>query len=267
MKHILLLISIIIFATVTNAHAGNITYSKRLIRGVPVHIVTANLNSPDVKVSPAIAKHGIGTSEGYGSMLTRLQPSASITGTYFCVRSLIPVGHIIVENQFINRGSVGTGVCITPANTVEFIPMKYAAKTDWTSYTYAIRTGPRLVNSGVVSVSPRAEGFRDVSIYRKAQRSALGVTGNNKLLLITVNKPIYLSKLAHILKDLGAVDAVNLDGGSSTALSYHNRVLSHPGRRLTNLLVVYDSPAKYARIREKLAPTPLLANTDAESRG
>lgn len=267
MKLILLFTLIFNFMIITNVLAGNVAYNKRWIRGVVAHVVTANLNSPDVKVSPAIAKHGIGTSEGYGSMLSRLQPTASITGTYFCVRSLLPVGHIVIENNIIYKGSVGTGVCITPANTVEFIPMKYAPKTDWTSYTYAIRTGPRLVNNGVVYVSPRAEGFRDISISRKAQRSALGVTKHNKLLLVTVNRPIYLSKLAHIMKDLGAVDAVNLDGGSSTALSYKNKVFSHPGRRLTNLLVIYESPAKYARIRQKLAPMPVLANTESESRG
>lgn len=259
---ILLLVSLVSPRT----HADvNVVYSKRWVQETPVHVVTANLNSPNVTVSPAIARHGIGTSEGFGSMLSRLQPAAAITGVYFCVRSLQPVGDIVIDGLPVVTGSVGTAVCFTQGKGVEFKKAERGRAIDLAGYSSVLRTGPRLVTNGQATVSPWTEGFRDPSLFRKAQRSALGVTKHNKLLLVTVNRPVYLSKLAKIMKDLGAVDAVNLDGGSSTALYCNGIVPSHPSRTLTNLLVVYDSPAKFARVKDSLAPSAVVASKRTRS--
>jgi len=266
MRRVGLLIAILLLrASILLGAGDNVSYSKRWVQGVPVHVVTANLNSPDVKVSPAIARHGIGTSEGFGSMLSRLQPTAAITGTYFCVRSLLPVGDIVVDGKLVNFGSVGTGLCLTAGNRVEFKLIKDARMTNWAGYSSVVCAGPRLVNHGAAYVSPRSEGFRDGTLYREARRSAIGVTASNKLLLVTVNRPIYLSKLARIMRDLGAVDAISLDGGSSTALYCKGRILSHAGRRLTNLIVVYESPTKFAKIKPHLAPSPVIASKPSRS--
>jgi len=263
-----LLITILLLraSILLEADAGNnISYSKRWVQGVPVHVVTANLSSPDVRVSPAIAQHGVGTSEGFGSMLSRLQPTAAITGTYFCVKTLLPVGDIVVDSKLVSFGSVGTGLCFTGDNRVEFKLTQESRVTKWAGYSSVVCAGPRLVSNGVAYVSPRSEGFRDGGIYRKARRSAIGVTKYNKLLLVTVNRPVHLSKVARIMRDLGAVDAISLDGGSSTALYCKGRVLSHPGRRLTNLIVVYESPTKFARIKPHLAPSPVIASKSSRS--
>ena len=265
--YVLLVSSLLLPALIPEVNAGgNVAYSKRWIQGTPVHVVTVNLNSPNVKVSPAIARHGIGTSEGFGSMLSRLQPTAAITGTFFCVRSLVPVGRIVVDSKPVNFGDVGTAVCFGADNSVDFRLAHRAVNSDFSGYESIICAGPRLVRDGVRCVAPSAEGFRDRSLYKEAHRSALGVTKHNKLLLVTVNRPIYLSRLARIMRDLGAVDAVNLDGGSSTALSYRDDVLSHPGRRMTNLIVVYDSPTEFAKIKPSLAPSPVVAATTSESK-
>ena len=261
----LLLIGILLSVAALNASAGNVAYNKHWVRKVPVHVVTVNLNSPNVRRSPAISQHGIGSSEGFGSMLSRLHPTAAITGTYFCLRTLVPVGDIVVDGQIVNTGSVGTGVCFTSDNIVHLRAPSPSYAKDWSIYTSVLCTGPRLVRDGIAYVNPWAEGFRDRALYRPARRSALGLTANNKLLLVTVNKPIYLSKLAHIMHDLGAVDAVNLDGGSSTAIYYKGRVPSHPGRRLTNLIVVYESPDKFAQIKPELAPLQVIAQSPSKS--
>ena len=264
--HILLLTCVFLPAALVKADAdSSVAYSKRWVQGLPAHVVTVNLNSRNVRVSPAIARYGIGTSEGFGSMLSRLQPTAAITGTYFCVRSLVPVGRIVIDSKVVNIGHVGTAVCIAPDNTVEFKPTSYASAPGSSIYPSILCTGPRLVSNGVANVAPWAEGFRDKALYRNAQRSALGVTKHNKLLLVTVNRPIHLSRLACVMRDLGAVNAVSLDGGSSTALFHKGRVLSHPGRRLTNLIVVYESPTMFARIKPQLAPSPVIAKTHSKS--
>lgn len=76
---------------------------------------------------------------------------------------------------------------------------------------FAVQSGPRLVVKG--QVPPLRPGY--------ANRSALGIDSQGKVLLIvTENLPISTSDLAHILKDppLNCVDALNLDGGSSSQL-------------------------------------------------
>jgi len=247
------------------ADQGTVVYSKVFLRGVPVNVITANLNSPDVVVTPAVARHGVGTSEGFGSMLSRLQPAAAITGTFFCMKSLIPVGDIVIEGRLVNSGCVGTAVCFTRDHAVVFNSGGPSANPNTAMHPAVVASGPRLVRDGVFTLDPRSEGFRDRALFRQAARTALGITANNKLILVTVKRPIYLRKLAHIMLELGAVNAVNLDGGSSTAMYYKGRILSHPGRRLTNLIVVYETLGDYAKIKPGLAPSPVVAVTSSKS--
>ncbi|HAH86764.1 MAG: phosphodiester glycosidase family protein [Armatimonadota bacterium] len=246
-------------------HAGSssIAYTKKWLRNTPVHVVTVNLNDPDIVVSTAIARRGIGSSEGFGSMLSRLSPAAAITGTYFCLNSLVPVGDIVVDGRTVNTGSVGTGICFTPDNILEFKPA--GGRRDWTGYQSVVCSGPNLVRNRIAYVTKRMEGFTSESLYRKASRTAVGITKANKMLLVSVNQPIYMGTLAKIMKDLGAVNAANLDGGTSTALYCKGRVLSHPGRKLTNLIVVYESQKKFAAVRHRLAPSPVASGGNPRS--
>ena len=261
MKRLIVLTIAVLFQTCLLASLyaeSNVAYSKQWVHGVSAQVVTVNLNSLDVRVSPALAKYGVGSSEGFGSMISRLAPTAAITGTYFCVRSLIPVGDIVINGESVHSGCVGTAVCFTENNVVEFKDIG-SKEHNWTGYMSVICTGSRLVRNGSAYVTPRAEGFKDPSVMHKAQRCAIGVTKNNKVLLVTVKKPVYLSHLAHIMRELGAMNAVCLDGGSSSALYFKGRSYCHPGRRLTNLLVIYESPEQFANAKSKLAPEPLVA--------
>lgn len=54
-------------------------------------------------------------------------------------------------------------------------------------------------------------------------RSAISVTKDNKLLLLTVNQAT-IKDLAEIMKDLGAKEAMNLDGGASSRLYYRGNI-------------------------------------------
>lgn len=69
-----------------------------------------------------------------------------------------------------------------------------------------------------------------------AQRSALGLTADGKLILVTtVSK---MSDLALIMKDLGSTDAFNLDGGASSALYVNGKYVKQAGRQLNTVLLV-----------------------------
>lgn len=101
----------------------------------------------------------------------------------------------------------------------------------------AVGCGPRLVADGAVSYDPAGEGFSSPKILSSAgARSAVGVTRDRTLLLVTCGGAT-VRQLAEIMKALGAWDAMNLDGGASSGLWAQGRLLTRPGRPISNALV------------------------------
>lgn len=141
----------------------------------------------------------------------------------------------------MTEGSVGSVLSIGDDGKAEVRSLegKMGRHIDWTGTKFAISAGPTLLRNNTITIAPSSEGFRDRGLYGPRIRAAMGVTGNNKLLLLTSRYPVSLHELARIFQDLGAVDAVNLDGGSSTALYHGGQVVSAPRRRLTNLIAIY----------------------------
>jgi len=101
-----------------------------------------------------------------------------------------------------------------------------------------LSAGPRLITNGKITVNPEAENYTipKITEYSMA-RSALGLTKDNKLLMVTVNSA-KIEDLATIMQKLGAYNAMNIDGGASSGLYYKGKLLTSPGRDLSNALLV-----------------------------
>ncbi len=222
----------------------NVAYQRMKIGKTWLNVVTANLNSPNVRVTPVVAKHGIGTCESFRSILRRTRPAAAIDGTFFCTRSLKPTGDIVIDGQMIYKGYLGTAIGFGPDNTVSFAS---GANYNWTNYESVLAAGPSLLLGGKLAVYPWDQGFRSGVHYKPRIRAAIGLTSKNKLVLITTLRGVYLSQLAKVMKKLGCVEAAVLDGGSSTGLYWQGRLISNPGRAMTNCLLVYDDPVSFER--------------------
>ncbi len=97
----------------------------------------------------------------------------------------------------------------------------------WEDITQAVSGGPMLIKNGDYCIDLQSESFRSnwTSNSIKA-RTACGVTADNHLLLVTAEGTHTLYDLAHILHKLGAVDAMNLDGGGSTTMVIHNATVN-----------------------------------------
>jgi len=107
----------------------------------------------------------------------------------------------------------------------------------WNDIFCAIGCGPALVLNGKVDCKPELEGFDNVKITTNAgQRSAIGITKDRTLLLVTVSN-VTIYKLAEIMKSLDAYYAMNLDGGASSALYVNGKYITMPGRDLNNVLI------------------------------
>ncbi|NLB55850.1 MAG: phosphodiester glycosidase family protein [Lentisphaerae bacterium] len=236
------------------AEPSSIVHQKRKIAGFWAQVITININDPDVRIAPAVARRGVGYSETFQSFLDRTRPTAAITGTFFDTRSLFPVGDIVVEGNHVHRGVVGTALGIGWNNEITFTPTKRGKVSDWSGYRHVIAAGPQLLCGGTNAVAPWNEGFRDSGIYSKAPRAAIGLTRNNKVLLVTVKQSLHLTQLAGVMKGLGCVNAAVLDGGSSTAMYFRGNILHNPQRRLTNILVAYDKSSLYEQSLSHLAP-------------
>ena len=212
------------------------------LRGASVHVVTADLNDSRVSVQIGLPAKGIAHSERFEAMVRRHGPIAAVTGTYFCTRSLIPVGTLVVDGKTVHVNCIGNTVCFLESNHVRFLDTAKGQNCDVTGARYALRTGPRLLNSGEYALNPRREGFRDPGVFGRHARMALGLTRHNKLLLVSISTPVTFGRTASIMKALGAVEAICLDGGSSSAMYYRGRLVRRPGRALTNIIEVSKAP-------------------------
>jgi len=122
----------------------------------------------------------------------------------------------------------------------------------WEDVVHALSGGPCLVRNGEIAVHATQENFRGGTRGRQP-RSAVGVTRDHKLLLVTVagrqgqvGQGMTFGELAGLLRGLGAWDAMGLDSGGSSTLYADGRILNYPSdgkpRRVSNALIVRVLP-------------------------
>lgn len=218
-----------------------VVYRKVVRNGVPMHVVQMDTRSSELRIAVATARGGIGRADDWSAMIDRTRPTAALTGTYFCTDSLVPIGSIVVDGFPVHQGTVGTAFAFSPQSGARVMTCLPGRRYSWNEQETVLRAGPRLLTEGKTTLWPAAEGFKDPNVYRKKQRTAVAITRHKKLLLVAVEKPVLLRDLAGALKALGAVDAMCLDGGGSTGLYYRGKTRVKPDRKLTNLLLVYDT--------------------------
>lgn len=175
------------------------------------------------------------------------------TSQYYC--------HIVALDgkiQYIKQSSVAIpkgGYVVVgprsklPKNIQQFDSISYTAKLspdDWNNVKYAVGGGPYLIKEGKVFIDNQhfSRGF----LTMKAPRTAVGYTKSGNLILVTVDgrqegtSGATLRELANLMRELGAYNAMNFDGGSSTQMVYKGRIVNSPttrgGNRVTNALVI-----------------------------
>ena len=98
----------------------------------------------------------------------------------------------------------------------------------------ALGAGPALVFDGQVRVTTNEEVFFGSAIPNTHPRTAAGIRGDGTLLLVVVDgrqpvsRGVDLEQLAALMVELGAEEALNLDGGGSSSLYVNGRLLNRP---------------------------------------
>src|SRR5262249_17441488 len=118
-----------------------------------------------------------------------------------------------------------------------------------------VTTGARVNADGIVSAAPVLLRDGHLAIYadtegvidshdlsfgyawaeQRQPRTMAAIDGQGRLLLVTVagrqpgvSEGVTIEEGAHLMQQLGAVDALNLDGGGSSAMAVDGVLVNHP---------------------------------------
>lgn len=114
--------------------------------------------------------------------------------------------------------------------------------------------GPQLIKAGKVEIIDKQEKMSPTFRTDRHPRTAIGRLASGRLVLITVDgrqagvsAGMSLDMLAELLLELGAVEAINLDGGGSTTMVVRNKLLNRPSdqtgeRPVSDAILVFSKP-------------------------
>lgn len=109
---------------------------------------------------------------------------------------------------------------------------------------------PQLIKNGKIEITWEQEKTNKSFVETKHPRTAVAKLKDGKFLMITVDGRseesggIGLEDLAKILLELGAVDAMNLDGGGSTTMFLDDKIVNKPSdktgeRKVSDAILVF----------------------------
>ena len=105
----------------------------------------------------------------------------------------------------------------------------------WTRASDALSAGPLLLRAGARVLQPDLEAISRVFTEARHPRTAVAARADGSLLFVTVDGRdpgwsvgMSLAELSDLLLELGAVDAVNLDGGGSTTMVVRGETVNRP---------------------------------------
>lgn len=128
----------------------------------------------------------------------------------------------------------------------EYVDISINTNPKWENVNHIISGGPYLVKNNEIFTDLTAERLQ--SIGGKNPRTAIGYTKENDLILVAVDGRegssvgLTITELAHFMKSLNCVNAINLDGGGSTVMYVDGQIVNNPqqkgGIALSNALVI-----------------------------
>ncbi len=119
----------------------------------------------------------------------------------------------------------------------------------WDGITTALGGGPRLLRDAQVEVTALREAFRSDVRDGPGPRTAFGIDAQGRYIILVADgrqkfysDGLTLTELAFTMQKLGAIDAMNLDGGGSTVMAVRGKVVNRPSdgreRSVSNALLV-----------------------------
>lgn len=118
------------------------------------------------------------------------------------------------------------------------VPIK-ANGYQYEDIAYGLGGGPMLIKNGEIAFT-YCEGIwwgSGVDLNINRPRTAVGYTEDNKVIMLVVNS-LKIEDLPSLMLDLGCYEAINLDGGGSTAMAVGNTSIYDQNRAVPSILAV-----------------------------
>jgi hypothetical protein len=127
------------------------------------------------------------------------------------------------------RGTAATAAPQLPISTTVNIASA-TTPADFNRYPHIVGAGPLLIQNRQIVLDAKSEKFSNAFIAEKAIRSGICTTATGTLMITTVHNRAggpgpTLAEHAQLMQSLGCVNALNLDGGSSTSLYLGGQLL------------------------------------------
>lgn len=156
----------------------------------------------------------------------------------------IPLGGFVLSAQGRERAALMQTLGVGSQSRVT-LELEKSGK----NVAHVIGGGPTLLSGGKVRITAIEERFRKDVTHGRAPRTAVGVDGQGKIMLTTVDgrnpgisAGMTLRELARTLDGLGVQEAINLDGGGSTTMTVQGKLVNRPSdgqeRLVSNALIV-----------------------------
>lgn len=126
------------------------------------------------------------------------------------------------------------------------VKIEISTNPKWENVEHIISGGPYLVKDNQIFIDMTAQKLQ--AIGGKNPRTAIGYTKDNDLIMVTADGRegssigLTLKELANLMKELGCINAINLDGGGSTVMYINGNIVNRPqqqgGIALSNALVI-----------------------------
>lgn len=130
-------------------------------------------------------------------------------------------------------------------------PTETEMQAQWKQATSIIGGGPQLIKNGRIEITNAAEKILPSFVSDHHPRTAIAKLKSGQILLVTVDGRqaesigMSLHTLADLLIELGAIEAINLDGGGSTAMVIRNKLVNKPSdatgeRPVSDAILIYN---------------------------
>ncbi len=135
----------------------------------------------------------------------------------------------IPKSGFVLVGPISKLSDISDAKKVK---LDVKINPEWQDVNHIISGGPYLVKNGEIFVDIQEQKLN--AIGGRNPRTAIGYTKDNHLIMVTADGRegssvgLTLNELAALMKQLGCINAMNLDGGGSTVMYVNGKVVNKP---------------------------------------
>jgi hypothetical protein len=163
-------------------------------------------------------------------------------GKMVCAKSQMPLNGGTVLSA-LRSGSMAAEIqALAPGTTVSVT----WSLEGWSGITGAIGGNPLVLEGGQNTVDPRCHTY----LCDPNARAGVGADAKGTIIMIVVDygrgaSGISLYDFAELFADLGAVNALNLDGDGSSTMYVNGKTVNRPGdpgRRVSSALAILPGP-------------------------